>query len=1245
MALACYFAGRRAAYQRSERLYGSLFEQSVDSLVIHDLEGNIADCNAEARRSLGYTREELLSMRVADLSPGLLSEEQSRGGDGLWSRAMRDEPGRVPGVHEGEHVRKDGTRFPVEVRVGGVEYRGRRMILAAARDLTESKQAARELRESERRLSEAQSIAGAGSWEWDLLTGELSWSDQQYLNFGLDAGEFGATYESYLERLHPGDRERMERVISEILRVGGSFEEEYRLVRPDGRVRHIHTRGRAYADERGEVVRLAGADVDITERKAGEEELRASEERYRSVIERTSDGVFLTGFHGGEILEANEAFEKMLGYGPGGCAGLSAYDIVIAGPSSIAANLRRIREEGALEIGERRYRRADGAVLVVEVTSANIPYGGREVACHIVRDVTERRRSEEALGRERNLLRAVMDSTRDVIFVRDREYRYRLSNAAHQRYLGVTSQEELLGKTREQFIKEDVDDPRHEEDRRVLERGESSVSRDKRVLDASGREKWFSMNKVPLRGPNGEIEGLVAVGRDATWRKLAQAEVEEQLRRSSLRADLGEALNLGGSMSEVLQLCTDAMVERVPEISYARIWTFGEGGELTLQANSGGEGAKPPALTMTNSAIVEEVSRTHRPFVENDVPSNERLFTQGWTGDAGVNAIAGLPLIVEGSLVGFATALSSRPFAPRLVGMLEEMGGLISQGIRRKRVEEELRRSESRLRVVTSGAPVILFAIDREGTLTLSEGKGLASFGLEPGELVGKSVFDLYSHEDDLLSRLRRALAGEEVAETVEHSGMAFEARYSPTRDESGDVIGAIGVATDVSARCELEKELQHRAYHDPLTDLPNRALFMDRLEQALNASRSSGETLAVLFLDLDNFKIVNDSLSHEAGDELLVAVAGRVVSRLRRMDTAARIGGDEFTVLAGRVDGESGAVMVAERIAEALRVPFRVRGHELAVTFSIGVALSKGTETAPELLSKADMAMYHAKSGGRGRYAIFDQSMDNASLERLRLESDLRRALERGEITAHYQPVVGVEDGRIRAVEALARWEHPERGLVMPDEFIPVAEEAGLIWSIGRAVLEEACLRARRWREFRGHERLSVSVNVSARQFTRSGIVDDVRRALRRSGLEPSALTLEITESVMMEDTQSNAGVLKLLKEEGVSIAVDDFGKGYSSLTYLKRLPLDLLKIDRSFTDGIEDEAGDAAIVNAVVTFARAMGLPVLAEGVETPEQLSRLREMGCDLAQGYHFAAALPPAGLDELLRGGSTLDTRRA
>ncbi|PZP57431.1 MAG: hypothetical protein DI596_09255, partial [Azospira oryzae] len=463
--------------------------------------------------------------------------------------------------------------------------------------------------------------------------------------------------------------------------------------------------------------------------------------------------------------------------------------------------------------------------------------------------------------------------------------------------------------------------------------------------------------------------------------------------------------------------------------------------------------------------------------------------------------------------------------------------------------------------------------------------------------------------------------------------------RVHAVTDKDGRVLRLRGVMVDITERKRAEERIEQLAFYDPLTGLPNRALCLDRLRQALASAQRQGGELAVMFIDLDLFKHINDSLGHATGDRLLEAAARRLSSCVRESDTVARLGGDEFVVVLNGITEEA-MTTVAQKILEALREPFVVEGHVLHLTCSIGVALHPrdGSE-AQTLLRNADAAMYRAKALGRNNAQFYTEEMNRKALERLTLEQELRQALARGEFVLHYQPRVNLASGEITGLEALVRWQHPEKGLIAPDRFIAVAEETGLILPLSEWVLREACAQAKAW-ERAFAKPASVAVNLSARQFREKDLVEKVTGILRETGLDPDRLELEITESVVMDQVEEALATLARLRALGVRLAIDDFGTGYSSLSQLKRLPLSVLKIDKSFVDGIPSDPDDVTIVTTILSMAHAMKLKVVAEGVETGVQLAFLRQHRCDEMQGYFFSKPLPAEAAQALLREGRRL-----
>jgi diguanylate cyclase (GGDEF)-like protein/PAS domain S-box-containing protein len=566
-------------------------------------------------------------------------------------------------------------------------------------------------------------------------------------------------------------------------------------------------------------------------------------------------------------------------------------------------------------------------------------------------------------------------------------------------------------------------------------------------------------------------------------------------------------------------------------------------------------------------------------------------------------------------------------------------------------VERELREAEARaahreaqktliaLRKAVDSLPVGVTITGTDGTILFTNPAEHVLHGYEPNELVGREGRGLVPAEFAqplTLEQMRNLRSWKRERLNVRKDGTVFPAQLisDVVLGAGGEPLGIVTICEDISERKLVEQQMFRHAFYDDLTGLPNRALFLERLGRAVARSRGRAESIyAVLYLDLDRFKLVNDGLGHHIGNQLLVAIARRLERCLRPTDTVARLGGDEFTILVDDLKDTEGATQLAERVQVELTTPFSLAGQQVYTSASIGIAVgAHGYHRHEDVLRDADIAMYRAKALGKARYEMFDSAMHLHAVSLLQLETDLRRAVERDEITVHYQPIVSLATGEVTGFEALARWRHPQRGLILPDEFIPLAEETGLILSLGQSLLREACREVAALKD----TRLTISVNLSARQLADGGLLETIDEALAETGLAATRLKLEVTESAIMSNADAAIAVLLELRTRGVGIEIDDFGTGYSSLSYLQELPVDTVKIDRSFVCRIDEAGEKAEIVESIIALARSLDLEVIAEGIETERQLARLRRLRCDGGQGFLLSKAMPAEALRALLPG---------
>ncbi|HEY6689634.1 MAG TPA: PAS domain S-box protein [Rubrobacter sp.] len=942
-------------------------------------------------------------------------------------------------------------------------------------------------------------------------------------------------------------------------------------------------------------------------RKRIEEALKESEERYRAVVEQSVEAIYLYDAETMQVLESNAAFVKMIGYTQEELMGMRIYDFIDHDVDDIDLNVRRSVEAGRRYIGERRYRCKDGSVMIVDTSASVISYGGKTAICAVSRDVTERRQIEEALKESEERFRALVQNASDLITILEADGTVRYDSPAVERMLGYEPDERVGTSAFDYIHPEEVSPVKRTFSEAVDEYGvQPPVEFRLRHKDGSWRHIEATRSNL-LDEP--AVRGVVSNSRDVTERKEAERalrESEARFRAVFDRAAIGMALvNAEGRLME-----------------------------------------SNPALQEMLGYSDELLRGMHFADLTHpeDVVADAARFEELVAGDIDRFRLEKRYVRKDGSLMWGCLTSSS---VPGTGGAPWFMVGMVEDVTERKEAETALRESEERYRAVVERSVEAIYLFDPETKRVLQTNVAFEDLlGYAADELLDMKIYDFVAHDvDDIDMNVKRHLIEEKrfVGERKyrRKDGRLLEVEVSATLVPYDGKESVCCVVRDVTGRKALEEQLARQAFHDSLTDLPNRALFLDRLGHTLARARRGDGQAAVLFVDLDDFKIVNDSLGHESGDRLLTQVAERLRSCVRPGDTVARLFGDEFAVLLESSTAGEEAQMVAARILEKLQEPFDLDGREIFASASIGITDCepvRGADQAPhqgwpeDVLRRADLAMYTAKRRGKNGYEVFSPSMNTRVFERMEVENQLRRAVEREEFIVHYQPIIDINIGAIRGVEALARWNHPERGLIVAEEFAQIAEETGLIRPIGRSVFEAACRKAKEWREQHPDRSLMMSVNFSASQFVHQA--DLIPKVLNDTGLDPRALVIEITERAVMDDAEFAMGKLQRMKDLGVSFIIDDYGTGYSCLKYLKLMPVDSLKIDSSFIAGLGRDWGDTAIVSGTIDLAHALELTVIAEGVETAEQLERLREMKCDLVQGYYLSEPVAEGEIENLL-----------
>jgi diguanylate cyclase (GGDEF)-like protein/PAS domain S-box-containing protein len=953
--------------------------------------------------------------------------------------------------------------------------------------------------------------------------------------------------------------------------------------------------------------------------RQADDELRKSEARYRTVLDAAFDAI-VTITPDGTIRWFNRGAERIFGH---------RAEEVIGKPVTLLMP-ERYRElcvaglHRYLETGEGRVvggttelvgLRKDGSEFPIDMSLGETHESGVRLFTGVIRDITERKRTEDALREARDRFRSIFDHAPIGMAMVSLEGRYLQVNRSLCQILGY-SEDELLATTWQEITHPDYLAASLAYARRIVEGEIPRYHLEKCFFHADSHTVWASLSVSLVRDSEGKPLYFVSQIQDVTERK----EAERKLRRSE--ASLAAAQRLAHLGSWASNLETGEMY-----------WSD----ELYRIL-----GFEPRELVPSHEHFFESIHPADKERVENLVREG---LPEGGRYDFEFRIIH--PDGLERMVHSQAEVISDE--AGRPTGVL----GAAHDITERKNFEAALELLLREHEMVLKSAGEGIFGLDTHGNVTFVNPAAARMTGWNTQELLGRPLHDLLHHskpdgtpypseEWPIYGALEDEVAhgrGDEVF--WRKDGTSFPVEYTSTPIvEDDEIVGAVVTFKDITERKALEEQLHYQAFHDSLTGLPIRAVFMEHLEHALARTERQGSKVAVLFTDLDNFKVINDSLGHTVGDQLLVAVARRLKDCLRPEDTAARIGGDEFAILVENVNSVTDVARIAERIAKALQPPFALDEQEVFATASIGIALSSSAQERPDdLLRYADLAMYRAKRKGKARYELFEPGMHANVLQRLVLETELRRAIVRQQFRVYYQPVVELGSGKIAGAEALVRWDHPKRGLLLPEEFLAVAEETGLIMQIGQWVLRDACEQARAWQEqYPGAPPVTISVNLSTREFFHPEVVAEV---LGECGIDPATLQLEITEGAMTSNGAHSANsTLWALKNLGVQLAVDDFGVGYSSLAYLKRFPVDFLKIDRSFVGGLRHDPNNGAskdveIVSALIELAHALDLEVIAEGVETAEQLACLRSMNCDLAQGNYFSEPLPSGALSVLLR----------
>ncbi|MCF8111937.1 MAG: PAS domain S-box protein [Desulfobacteraceae bacterium] len=983
---------------------------------------------------------------------------------------------------------------------------------------------------------------------------------------------------------------------------------DYEIITKNGSKKHIEVSASLIKDTSGKPAGFRGIIRDVTDRKILEETIRQSEERYRSIIEQMADGYFETDLNG-KFTFVNDAECKNTGFSR---EELLGNDSRLFGDKETHKRLLHLFIEvyetnKPVTAYDVELTKKDGTRAINEISVSLIKNNIGETLGFrgIARDITERRQSEEALRQSEEKYRTIIESINDAYYETDLNGRITFMNNMICKHLGY-SREELTG-SNSRFFQDEDNFKKTVQFYTEVYNTENPGVLEMECIRKDGTKGTYELSLSLIKDKTGKKIGFRGISRDITERK----QMEEQLRQSEERyRTILEEMNDGYFEVDLAGNYTFVNETSARLLKYSR--------EELIGKNSFNYMVKENAPIVYNAFNnIYKTGKPERNIVYRAVHKD---------GNIGIAELAGFPLKNgKGDIVGFR--------------------GIARDITERRQMEEQLRQSEERYRTIIEQIQDGYFETDLEGNFTFVNEAECRNLGYTHDELLGMDrhqytdeknaqiLFDLFM---DIYNTGKPVKAHE--LEIIKKDGTTSynEISIALIRDENGEPVGFRGIARDVSERKRHEEKIQYMATHDGLTGLPNRLMFSQLLNHAIEGAKRNNRQLAVLFIDLDRFKIINDSLGHEAGDQLLQEISERFRQTLRAMDVVARMGGDEFVVMIEEIEDQSAAATVAHKLLTTTIKPVTIMSQECRVTASIGISIyPRHGEDEQSLIKNADIAMYSAKEEGKNNYQFYSKELKIKSVEKLSIETQLRFALERNELSLAYQAKLDFKTGAITGVEALLRWNNPHLGEITPTQFIPVAEETGLIIPIGRWVMKTACAQNVAWQK-QGLPPVCMAVNLSYRQLVDENLIEDIKTALKESGLAPELLELEITESMVMHNPGRMIAVLARIKSLGVRLAIDDFGTGYSSLAQIKNFPVDTLKVDRSFVRHLPEYSEDKAIAEAIISMGKTLSLRVVAEGVETVEQMDYLRGHSCDEMQGFYFSKPIASEKFAELLKG---------
>ena len=1189
--------------RQSEERYKNIIENMQEGYFELDLNGVYTFVNEANCRLLGYTKEELIGMQARQHMP---DENNFKKIDQCYREIYRT--GIPVKTLEVFSVKKDGTQVIYDTSVtlirdakgNPVGFRG------VSRDITVRKTMEERLRQSEERYRSIIEQMADGYFETDL-NGKFTFVNDAECRITSYPREelIGNDSRLFADKAY---YKKMYRLFVDVYKTDKPITAyDVELTTKDGK-RAIHEISVSLMkNKNGEIIGFRGISRDVTERKLAEEALRQSEEKYRTIIESINDAYYETDLSG-NLIFMNDILCKHRGYTREELTGKNSRmfqdDVNF---KKTVEFYTEIYKTGVPSILEMECVKKDGTKGIYELSLSLIrDKDGKKTGFRgISRDITKRKQMENLLKESEEKYRTILEEMNDGYFEVDLTGKYTFITETNARLLATTP-EKLLGKdSSEYMVKEDIPLVRGAFNK-IYKTGKPERNITYRALHKDGTIGIAELSGFPRKDEKGNIIGFRGIARDITERK----QMEEALRQSE----------------EKYRNILYSIQEGYFELDLAGNYTFVNDANCRL-------------LGYSRDEIIGMNTRQHMPH-EDNYKKVSQAYTKLFLTGKPIESLEIFSVKKDGTPVIYETSVTLIKDAQ---GKANGFRGVSRDITQRKHMEESLRQSEERYRTIIEQMEDGYFETDLSGRFTFVNDAECRNTGYSCEEIIGKKsslfvdektykeLFNLFSN----IYQTGKPIKSYDLALFKKDGTRTYnEISVNLIRNAQGESVGFRGIARDVTERKRQEEQIQYLATHDGLTGLPNRTLFGQLLNHAIQAAKRYNRKLAVFFIDLDRFKIINDTLGHEAGDQLLQEIAVRFRQTLRATDVVARLGGDEFVAMIEEINDAGQAITVAHKLlAEAMK-PVSIMSQECRVTASIGICIyPKDGDDEQTLMKNADIAMYSAKEAGKNNFQLYSSDIKPQSVERLSIETQLRFALERNELALVYQAKLDFKTGTITGVEALLRWNNPKLGQVTPMQFIPVAEETSLIIPIGRWVLRTACMQNVAWQK-EGLPPVCMAVNLSLRQLVDENLIEDIEKALKDSGMAPELLELEITESMVMHNPGRMISVLTQIKKLGVRLAIDDFGTGYSSLAQIKHFPVDTLKVDRSFIRNIPENTEDKAITEVIIAMGKTLSLTVVAEGVETEEQLEFLRQRSCDEIQGFYFSKPIPPDEFARLL-----------